>query len=403
LDPNARSLDDAQRQLLVLLQQQEELSPALYRDLALYLQVLRDGLLHSVQQACFHLATQVVPERYNQLPAQRRQAFQQRLRQLVGRCSSLLTIEQLMALAAQQQRRDQRRQLKRQQELLSALIEGAEASEDRPAPMDPEPAPPAPVGSVSLSLDLPLAADFFDNGVPGLSAPRPTREPDPTPEAEGRGSELSLMQGLFELASQGLSADAPSAEAERDGSESADGDGDESEEISDWSAPFQPEVTAAQIPRDPLLQVRWWAHFDRALRFRLRNLSHAVNVEMMRLGLAQGLLPVSLLDAALQARVEALPAPANLLRLALPISLSPAPPEAVPPTEVLTLLLRCSDLEFEQPKLRTCRQRLEQRRRALRTMAKRYRTWQRRVSALEAEQQWFQDSSPHPNPAADRS
>ncbi|MFM9042073.1 MAG: hypothetical protein ACKOHJ_07540 [Vulcanococcus sp.] len=403
MDPNARSLDDAQRQLLVLLQQQEELSPALYRDLALYLQVLRDGLLHSVQQACFHLATQVVPERYNQLPAERRQAFQQRLRQLVGRCSSLLTIEQLMALAAQQQRRDQRRQLKRQQELLSALIEGTEASEDRPAPVDPEPAPPAPVGSVSLSLDLPLAADFFDNGVPGLSAPRPTRESDPTPEAEGRGSELSLMQGLFELASQGLSADAPSAEAERDGSEIADGDGDESEEISDWSAPFQPEVTAAQIPRDPLLQLRWWAHFDRALRFRLRNLSHAVNVEMMRLGLAQGLLPVSLLDAALQARVEALPAPANLLRLALPISLSPAPSEAVPPTEVLTLLLRCSDLEFEQPKLRTCRQRLEQRRRALRTMAKRYRTWQRRVSALEAEQQWFQDSSPHPNPAADRS
>ncbi len=403
MDPNARSLDDAQRQLLVLLQQQEELSPALYRDLALYLQVLRDGLLHSVQQACFHLATQVVPERYNQLPSERRQAFQQRLRQLVGRCSSLLTIEQLMALAAQQQRRDQRRQLKRQQELLSALIEGTEASEDRSAPAAPEPAPPAPVGSVSLSLDLPLAADFFDNGVPGLSAPRTVREQDPTPEAEERGPELSLMQSLFELASQGLSADAPPAEAERDGSESADGDGDESEEISDWSAPFQPEVTAAQIPRDPLLQVRWWAHFDRALRFRLRNLSHAVNVEMMRLGLAQGLLPVSLLDAALQARVEALPAPANLLRLALPISLSPAPPEAAPPTEVLTLLLRCSDLEFEQPKLRTCRQRLEQRRRALRTMAKRYRTWQRRVSALEAEQQWFQDSSPHPNPAADRS
>ena len=75
MDPNARSLDDAQRQLLVLLQQQEELTPALYRDLALYLQVLRDGLLHAVQQACFHLATQVVPERYNQLPAERRQAF----------------------------------------------------------------------------------------------------------------------------------------------------------------------------------------------------------------------------------------------------------------------------------------------------------------------------------------
>ncbi|MFZ9714531.1 MAG: hypothetical protein ACO3B2_10750, partial [Vulcanococcus sp.] len=65
MDLNARSLDEARRQLLALLQQQEELSPALYRDLALYLQVLRDGLLHSVQQACFHLATQVVPDRYN--------------------------------------------------------------------------------------------------------------------------------------------------------------------------------------------------------------------------------------------------------------------------------------------------------------------------------------------------
>jgi hypothetical protein len=59
----------------------------------------------------------------------------------------------------------------------------------------------------------------------------------------------------------------------------------------------------------------------------------------------------------------------------------------------LALLLRPSDLEFEQPRLRTCRKRLEQRRRALRTMAKRFRIWQRRVKALEAEQQWFRDSA----------
>ena len=35
-------------------------------------------------------------------------------------------------------------------------------------------------------------------------------------------------------------------------------------------------------------------------------------------------------------------------------------------------------------------------------MAKRYRTWQSRVSALEAEQQWFKDSAPPQDPAADR-
>ena len=100
--------EEAQRQIELLLQQQEELAPELYRDLALYLQVLREGLLQAVQQACFHLATQVVPERYNQLPPERRQAFQQRLQELVKRTASLLTVEQLMGLAAQQQRRDHR-------------------------------------------------------------------------------------------------------------------------------------------------------------------------------------------------------------------------------------------------------------------------------------------------------
>ncbi len=116
--------EEAQRQIELLLQQQEELAPELYRDLALYLQVLREGLLHAVQQACFHLATQVVPERYNQLPAERRQAFQQRLQELVKRTASLLTVEQLMGLAAQQQRRDHRRQRVQQQRLLEALAQG---------------------------------------------------------------------------------------------------------------------------------------------------------------------------------------------------------------------------------------------------------------------------------------
>jgi hypothetical protein len=121
---------------------------------------------------------------------------------------------------------------------------------------------------------------------------------------------------------------------------------------------------------------------------------------MLRVGLAQGLLPMNLLDALLDGQVEVLPAPANLLRLPLPMGPMLG---ASAPTEVLTLLLRSADLEYEQPKLRTCRKRLEQRRRALRTMAKRYRSWQRRLSALEAEHQWFQDHAHHPvNPAADQ-
>ena len=391
MDSNVRSLDEAKAQLLSLLEQQEEFTPALYRDLALYLQVLRDGLLHSVQQACFHLATQVVPERYNQLPPERRETFQRRLQSLVKRSCSLLTVEQVMGLAAQQARKQERRQLQEQQKILQTMLEGREAA-DEPAPVEASPEPQ----SVNLSLDLPLAADLFDSGVPGLPSlsqqERPSEETTPPPESSPPEGELALLQSLFTMASETLSAAAPDSSDEEDDGETSGGSPFASASV---------EVTRSQLPKDPLLQVRWWVHFDRALRRRLRNLSHAINVEMMRVGLAQGLLPLNLLDAVLDGQVEALPAPANVLRMALPLSLNPVAP-ASDPTEVLTLLLRSGDLEFEQPRLRTCRQRLEQRRRTLRTMAKRYRTWQRRVSALEAEQQWFQDSAPPQDPAADR-
>ena len=391
MDSNVRSLDEAKAQLLSLLEQQEEFTPALYRDLALYLQVLRDGLLHSVQQACFHLATQVVPERYNQLPPERRETFQRRLQSLVKRSCSLLTVEQVMGLAAQQARKQERRQLQEQQKILQTMLEGRGAA-DEPAPVEASPEPQ----SVNLSLDLPLAADLFDSGVPGLPSlsqqQRPSEETTPPPESSPPEGELALLQSLFTMASETLSAAAPDSSDEEDDGETSGGSPFASTSV---------EVTRSQLPKDPLLQVRWWAHFDRALRRRLRNLSHAINVEMMRVGLAQGLLPLNLLDAVLDGQVEALPAPANVLRMALPLSLNPVAPASAP-TEVLTLLLRSGDLEFEQPRLRTCRQRLEQRRRTLRTMAKRYRTWQRRVSALEAEQQWFQDSAPPQDPAADR-
>ena len=391
MDSNVRSLDEAKAQLLSLLEQQEEFTPALYRDLALYLQVLRDGLLHSVQQACFHLATQVVPERYNQLPPERRETFQRRLQSLVKRSCSLLTVEQVMGLAAQQARKQERRQLQEQQKILQTMLESREAA-DEPAPVEASPQPQ----SVNLSLDLPLAADLFDTGVPGLPSlsqhQRPSEETTPPPESAPPEGELALLQSLFTMASETLSAAAPDSSDEADDGETSGGSAFASSSV---------EVTRSQLPKDPLLQVRWWAHFDRALRRRLRNLSHAINVEMMRVGLAQGLLPLNLLDAVLDGQVEALPAPANVLRMALPLSLNPVAPASAP-TEVLTLLLRSGDLEFEQPRLRTCRQRLEQRRRTLRTMAKRYRTWQRRVSALEAEQQWFQDSAPPQDPAADR-
>ena len=277
---------------------------------SLYLQVLREGLLHAVQQACFHLATQVAPERYSQLPVARRQAFQRRLEALVQRCNALLTVEQLMGLAAQQQRREHRRRRLGQQRLLQRLLEGAgnadEASSDSPSP--PADRPSGSSQSVHLSLDLPLAADLFDQGLPGLpgllpprpgtSGSAPPDDPEPSHPSrtteEPEGGSLRLMQSLFQLASEELQAPG-SATAEQDEPDA--------------------RVTATTLPRDPLLQLRWWTHLDRVLRRRLRNLSHAINVELGRLGLITSLLPLPLLEAVLQGRVEQHPSVPNLVRL----------------------------------------------------------------------------------------
>lgn len=376
MDPNASPLNEAQRQQELLLQQQQRFVPDLYRDLALYLQVLREGLLPAVQQACFHLATQVAPERYAALPPQRRQALQQRLQLLVSRANALLTVEQLMASAAQQRRRGQRRQQLLRRRVLDAVMAETGPSLDPP-------------GSVRLALEPPIAPELL--GAPadaGGSSDQPPRaavgsaeslsEAPASPEAS-ESPELGLLRSLFQLASDQLDLEPQPSEPAAD---AADAD------PSTW---LDPAETDSALPRDPLRLVRWWQHWDRALTRRLRNLSHAVNVELLRAGLAQALLPLNLLDAALAQQLEVMPAPANLLRLPLPEAAPAGLVDA--PTEVITVLLRCSDLEYEQPRLRTCRKRLEQRRRALRTMAQRYRYWQRRVAALEAEQQWYLDSA----------
>lgn len=141
------------------------------------------------------------------------------------------------------------------------------------------------------------------------------------------------------------------------------------------------------MPRDPEQLLRWLEGMDEALARRLRNLSHALNVELLRAGLSISLLPVNLLDAVLSGQLETLGAPPNLLRLQIPFG----GPQGSDPFEAMAILLRCPDLEMEEPRLRTCRRRLEQHRLAVRTMAKEVRRLERRLRKRQAETLWLQD------------
>ena len=150
------------------------------------------------------------------------------------------------------------------------------------------------------------------------------------------------------------------------------------------------------LPTDPVDLMLWLDGFERALVRRLRNLSHAINVDLLRIGLSRSLLPVNLLDAVLKGQIETQTAPANVLSLPLPLG-SQALPRSL---ETASILIRLSDLELEQPKLRTCRSRLQQQRQEVRRMAQHYRRLRRRLQGLEAEQLWLQDVSTatKPNP-----
>ena len=398
--------DDVKRQLAHHQGQLAVSNPDLYRHLALYLQVLRSGLLTAVQQACFHLATQVEPSRYQEFPSRQRQHLHQRMVSLVARTTSLLTVEQVAHLAGQLERKRRNSKRSNQERLIAALE--ARASRDGDAP-----APPNPEGSINLGLALPLAPELFESrSISGLlpmddgGLPFGDRESQGSSQEDDSGFELpsdmdeaehlqaveAMVAAFGEVLSSSLQG--RDIEGAGRGDDTSDGIEDDADDDSDGASgdgeaetrPLAP-WDQAHLPRNPVALLLWLDGFERAVGQRLRNLSHALNVELLRQGVSRSLLPVSLLDAALKGQLEPLSAPANVLRVPLPFG-SPDGPAAL---EAGAVLLRLSDLELEQPKLRTCRSRVQQHRQELRRMAQRYRRLERRLQSLEAEQLWLQD------------
>lgn len=357
-------------------------NPDLYRHLALYLQVLRQVLPVRVDRACFHLAAQLQPRRYPALPEEDRRLLHRRLNALVRRCTSLLTVEQLATLAAQIARERQRQERRERQQLIQHF--GPSSGDEDSGPMQPPglagpvspPSERLPEGSINLDGSYPFSAGLLRSfgGLAGQQQPEDSSElpwatsAEEEEEAEtgGDGEQRSAISDLPPLLQRLMAEFDPPAERQEVGSADL------------WSG--------GQLPDDPLSLLQWLDGVEAALSRRLRNLSHAINVELLRLGLSGSLLPVSLLDAVLAGQLEPQPAPPNLLRLRLPF-----PADDASPLQVMAVLLRSVDLELEEPRLRTCRRRMQQHRQEVRRMAQQFQRLQRRREAHEAEQLWLRD------------
>jgi hypothetical protein len=367
------------QQLSAFEAQLQSSNPSLYRDLALYLQVLREGLLNAVQQACFHLATRYYPERYCELSPEQRADLHGRFSEVVHRCCSVLTVEQLVQLAGQIAQERRQEQQRRQREWLAQLRKSGDELGDGPS--DPGDGGGEPAGSIRLNAGLPVDFERWQGLVP---LPMEPLEP---------GQEAQLHSGPADA-----DADAPDPGADAfDPLAGLLGPQAEAllESLLENSAPggLAPPWDSPALPTDPQALQVWLEGFERALVRRLRNLSHALNVELLRSGLSPSLLPPSLLQAALQGQLEPQPAPANLLRLQVPLA-----PDSGGDFDSVALLLRLSDLELEQPRLRTCRGRWQRHRQEIRRMAERTRRLRRHLQRLEAERLWHQDNPGPPPP-----
>lgn len=378
-DPDALSVHDPVEQLARLERLCRLRSIAVYRETALYLQILREELEPSLRQSLFQLISETDPLRFSRMPELRRQRFHSAIRRLTQRCSVLLTVEQQMLLAEQIQKEHARRQAMASRQVLENLQQVADVPPDD-KPTDAAGAPGIQRGRASIELSLRPPLDHPQRygykpvePDPPAQSPGPSQKPaeggDPN-EIEAREPEsddLSVLRSLFELAGDALqhqrSAQSPASSNQAG----------------------VPEGTRSSLlPTMPDALLAWMQGMDSALSRRLRNLSHAVNVQMLRIGLSQALLPVNLLEAVIAGQLETQASASNLIRLRLPLAMG----DLEPGMDVLCVLLRASELEFDSHRLRRCRQRLREQQRELLTMVRQQRHWERRCLDREARKPW---------------
>ena len=391
-EAEGRSGHDPSEQLALLQRLCRQRSVEVYRDQALYLQILREELRDSTRQALFRLISDVDPGRFSALPESSRRRFHAAVDGLIQRCSVLLTIEQLMHLMVQMDEEVRRRQARLSRDMLRGLAEQQQQSSATP-PAAGEGLPQEPSGSVHLSFDLPVndpqaysalqppsSQPPSSQPAPGqpTSSQPPTSQPTSQPENAEAGSDMDVLRSLFQLAGDALEHSTSSLE----------------EEIAEFSGASYEVGDQGLLPEMPDALLQWMDGLDQALSRRLRNLSHAVNVQMLRCGLAGTLLPVNLLEAVLRGQVETQSTATNLLRLRLPMAMG----DVEQGVDVLCLLLRTSELEFDSHRLRRIRRRLHAHQRDLLTMVRQQRHWQRRRLDLEARSHWQSPTGPKSHP-----
>ncbi len=367
------------------------LGPEIYRSLAFYLQLTRSLLPKAIKDAIYQL---IISNTNTLVPLNldsKKGSFYERIDKTLSDNLSLLTIENLNAFADKLDKEKQ----KESYDLVNSLNESIDDLESK-ADLDSS----SSYNSVDLSYTLPT-----DNNIDLTSWDAQSSQLNSFNfNYEDGGDQTNDNEGLVDE-SEKLDDDLVNAKTEKKdidflksiftlaGNITSPGQKilnrkNESNSPNDEASPNNdiPKIDSL-LPQSPQDLSHWLFTIDQALVRRLRNLSHLINMELIRVGIINSFLPTNLLDAVISGQVASINAPSNILRLRLPVS-SASSNEI----DIECLLVRPSELEFDHIKLRQCRKKITQQRNILLKLVRQQRYWQSRSLAKEVREQWWKNS-----------
>ncbi len=384
---------DPHQQLKYLRLKCNSLSPLIYRDYALYLQVVRNILKSTIRKVVFTIITEKGIDVFSNFSIDEREVLKIKIEKLISRCCSLLTVEHLIDLSRKIDEEKKLLQEQAKDELINMF------KRDRNSHTYEE-------GSIELNIRPPLNnisrldgwTEYTEESIDGSVTLNPKEVyPDESNlelislekneeddkeylNDEFKGKEeltsngIDFFKDLFLLAGRSF---IPNKSRIRKTTNQAIDNEDSlyKEESSDFNL----------LPDNPIELSSWIVSFDTALTRRLRNLSHAINMELMSYGIVNVLIPVNLLEAVLSGNIQTNNSTSNLITLNIPIHGS-NDDESI---EISCVLLRTSDLEFENPHLRKVRSLIKSHRQNLFTMVKQQKHWQTRAITAELHQSWW--------------
>ena len=380
-------------QLKLLTDKCNKISSNLYRVNALYLEELRNFLPQAIRSSLFSLVTDQIRNGSGFSTIKSRRRFQLKIDQIVSNNISLLTIEHLNELARKIEEENVRNINQAKDEMVNALKEknnpGNFSSSNSIDSIDISSLPPLENLSIiegwNGELNSPYSIDNeidyvkskkdeikSDNNEPRLEDGF-MKDDDNIETLNIKGNEIELLRSIFALADESTSNQLDSKD----------------EDLNIATNSYVDLKNNRLLPQSPIGLYEWMLSIDTALSRRLRDLSHAINSELLRSGLVNTLVPLNILDAALAGQLISSKSISNILTLKLPTNAS----LTAGGLDVDCLLITPSDMEFDNPRLRKNRTHIKHYQNLLLGMIKQQRYWHSRSIAEEVNKEWWKDTT----------